>query len=196
MPREECAACGRAKDRPPIFAAHQPSANAIRLQASPTPWQRGWRSHPSRPATGSRRVRDAAPSPLRDMALYTERASTFENIRPMPRWHAPIDVRRVGLDSRKLCDPRVVRRKLAYRIGCGSITGKGEGLATAAPKIELAARTACAWLLHPCGAAEGIEGRGVCPDVSERMLAHVPEFQAGERLGGVTGQHLARGCPH
>src|SRR5262245_26942897 len=67
MPQEECAACGRAKDRPPIFAAPQPSANAIRLQASPTPWQRRWRSHPSRPATGSRRVRDAAPSPLPDI---------------------------------------------------------------------------------------------------------------------------------
>jgi hypothetical protein len=62
MPREECAACGRAKDRPPVFAGHQPSANAIRLQVCPTPWQRGWRSHPSNRAIGSRRVRDAAPS--------------------------------------------------------------------------------------------------------------------------------------
>src|SRR5256885_15693322 len=35
---------------------------ATRLQASPTPWRRGWRSHPSRPATSSHRVRDAAPS--------------------------------------------------------------------------------------------------------------------------------------
>src|SRR5262249_23948207 len=61
---------GRATDRPPIFAhdlSCQPIDSGgrskwIRLQAPPTPWQRGWRLHPSRPATGSRRVRDAAPS--------------------------------------------------------------------------------------------------------------------------------------
>src|SRR5262249_28363912 len=61
---------GRANDRPPIFAhdlSCQPidceaAAIGIRLQAPPTPWRHGWRSHPSRPATGSRRVRDAAPS--------------------------------------------------------------------------------------------------------------------------------------
>src|SRR5499427_1066128 len=35
------------------------TAIVIRPQAYLTPWQRGWRSHPSRPATGSRRVRDA-----------------------------------------------------------------------------------------------------------------------------------------
>src|SRR4029077_17879238 len=110
----------------------------------------------------------------------------IENIRPMTRCHAPIDVRRVGLDRRKLCDPRVVGRKLAYRIGCGGIACEGERLAAAAAEIELAARAACAWLLHPCGAAEGIEGRGVCPDVGERMLAHVPEFEAGQRLGGTS----------
>ena len=42
----------------------------------------------------------------------------------MTRCHAPIDVRRVGLDRRKLCDPRVVGRKVAYRIGCGGIAGE------------------------------------------------------------------------
>jgi hypothetical protein len=115
------------------------------------------------------------------------------DVRWIARSQAPIDVRRVGLDRSKLCDPRVVGRKVAYRIGCGGIAGEGEGLAAAAAEIELAAGAACAWLLHPCGAAEGIEGRGVCPDVGERMLAHVPEFEAGQRLGGVTGQHFARG---
>jgi hypothetical protein len=61
---------GRANDRPPIFAhdlSCQPidceaAAIGLRLQAPPTPWQRGWRLHPSRPAKGSRRVRHAAPS--------------------------------------------------------------------------------------------------------------------------------------
>jgi hypothetical protein len=117
--------------------------------------------------------------------LCTERVIAIENIRPMTRCHAPVGIGSVGLDRRKLCDPRVVGRKLAYRIGCGGIAGEGEGLAAAAAEIEIAARAACAWLLHPCGAAEGIEGRGVCPDVGERMLAHVPEFEAGQRLGGV-----------
>src|SRR5919204_5371511 len=62
---------------------------------------------------------------------------------------------------------------------------------TAAPEVQLATRTTRAWLLHPGGTAEGIEGRGVCPDIAERMLAHVPEFEARNRLGGVTGQNLA-----
>jgi hypothetical protein len=69
----------------------------------------------------------------------------------------------------------VVGREVAHRIGCGGIAGEGEGLAAAAAEIELAARAAYAWLFHPCGAAEGIEGRRVCPDVGKRMLAHVPE---------------------
>src|SRR5262249_18993328 len=36
------------------------AAMGIRLQAPLTPWRRGWRWHPSRPAKGSHRVRDAA----------------------------------------------------------------------------------------------------------------------------------------
>ncbi len=67
-----------------------------------------------------------------------------------------------------------------------------EGLATAAAEIQLSTRAACARLLHPFGAAEGVEGRGIRPDVRERTLAHVPEFKPGNRFGGVTGQHLAR----
>src|SRR5207244_4177048 len=62
----------------------------------------------------------------------------------------------------------------------------------AAAEIKLAPRAARARLLHPCAAAERVEGRRVRPDIGERTLAHVPEFKAGNRLGGVAGQHLAR----
>jgi hypothetical protein len=65
------------------------------------------------------------------------------------------------------------------------------GLAAAAAEIDLAPRTACARLLHPGGSAEGIEGRRIRPDVGERVLAHRPEFKAGNGLGRVAGQHLA-----
>src|SRR6185436_21159594 len=69
-----------------------------------------------------------------------------------------------------------------------------ESLAAAAPEIDVTTWTARARLLHPCGAAEGVEGRRVCPDIGERSLAHVPEFKSGNRLGRVAGQHLARRC--
>jgi hypothetical protein len=51
----------------------------------------------------------------------------------MTRCHAPIDVRRVGLDRRKLCDPRVVGRKVAYRIGCGGIAVSDTVFASGSP---------------------------------------------------------------
>jgi hypothetical protein len=67
--------------------------------------------------------------------LRTERVSAIENIRPMTRCHAPMDVRRAGLDRRKLGDPRVVGRKLAYRIGCGGIAGEGDSPDRQKPRI-------------------------------------------------------------
>src|SRR5262245_31461154 len=112
----------------------------------------------------------------------------------MTQCHAPIDVRRVGPSGRELRDPRVIGSEMAHWIGYGGVAGKGEGLAAAAAEIQLAARAACARLLHPCGAAEDVEGRGVPPDIGERTLAHVPEFKAGNRLSRVTGQHLACRC--
>src|SRR5262249_45259763 len=77
-------------------------------------------------------------------------------------------------------------------IGCGGGAGERAGLAAGAAEIELAPRAAGARLLHPCAATEGVEGWRVRPDIGERTLAHVPEFKAGNRLGGVAGQHLAR----
>ena len=58
---EAACAAGQRTGRPCTLRVNRQPI-AIRLQASPTPWRRGWRSHPSRPATGSRRVQDAAPS--------------------------------------------------------------------------------------------------------------------------------------
>src|SRR6266446_10100738 len=106
--------------------------------------------------------------------------------------HAAVDVGSVAAHGREFGDPGLVGSEMAHRIGCGGIAGEREGLAAAAAEIELATRTARARLLHPRGAAEGVEGRRVCPDIGERTLAHVPEFKTGTRLGGVAGQHLAR----
>ena len=100
----------------------------------------------------------------------TERASAIGNLRWTTRSHAPIDVRRVGPDGREFRDPRMIGSEMTHRIGCAGIAGEGEGLAAAAAEIELAARAACARLLHPCGAAEGIESWGIRPDICERML--------------------------
>jgi hypothetical protein len=90
------------------------------------------------------------------------------------RSHAPVIIGGVGLDGRKPGDFCVVGSEVAYRIGCGGVAGEREGLAAAAAEIQLSTRAACARLLHPCGAAEGVEGRGIRPDVRERTLAHVP----------------------
>src|SRR5207244_240467 len=63
----------------------------------------------------------------------------------------------------------------------------------AAAKILLPPRAARARLLHPAGPPKGIEGRRVLPDVGERALAHRPEFEARNALGGVARQHPAGG---
>jgi hypothetical protein len=89
--------------------------------------------------------------------------------------HAPLIIGGVGLDSRKLGDSCVVGSEVAYRIGCGGIAGEREGLRAAAAEIQLATWAACARLLHPCAAAEGVEGRGIRPDIRERTFAYVPD---------------------
>src|SRR5215472_9001663 len=106
--------------------------------------------------------------------------------------HAAVYVGSVAPQRREFGDPGVVGSEVTDRIGCGGVAGEREGLAAAAAEIELAPRAARARLLHPCAAAEGVEGRRVRPDVGERVLAHIPEFKAGDRFGGVAGQYLAR----
>src|ERR1700690_1897948 len=105
--------------------------------------------------------------------------------------HAPIGVRRVVLQRCKRRDLVVARRKMADRVGGGGIAGERKGLAAAAAEVDVAAGAALARFFHPGRAAEGIEGRRILPDVGERMLAHRPEFEAGDRLGGMARQHFA-----
>src|ERR1700759_5076418 len=83
-------------------------------------------------------------------------------------------------------------RQRAGRIGIGSIAGQRKGLAAAAAEIDLAEFASFAWLLHPAGAAIAVEGIRVLPDPGDRMVrAHRLEFEPGDALGGVAGQHLA-----
>src|SRR5260370_445054 len=98
----------------------------------------------------------------------------------------------MAASRREFCSAGMGGSKMAPRIGRGGVAGERKGLAAAAAEIELSTRAARARLLHPRRAAEGIEGRRVRPDIGERMLAHVPEFKAGNRLGRMAGQHLAR----
>src|SRR5437899_2199476 len=79
------------------------------------------------------------------------------------------------------------------RIGRCGIAHERKGLTAAAAEILLPPRAAHAWLLHPAGAAKGVEGWRVLPDVGERSLAHRPEFEARNALRGMTRQHLAGG---
>ena|SRR5215469_1726875 len=95
-----------------------------------------------------------------------ERVIAIKNVRSMTWTHAPIDVRRVGADCRESCDPHMIGREVAHRIGCAGIAGERKGLAATAAEVELPTRAACARLLHPCRAAEGVESRRVCPDMA------------------------------
>ena len=108
--------------------------------------------------------------------------------------HVAVVIPSFGLDRRELGHPRVVGSEVAHRIGCARIARERKGLAAAAAEIELTTWAACAWLPHPSCTAEGTESRGVCPDIRERSLAHVPELEPGNRLRGMAGQHLACGC--
>ena len=106
--------------------------------------------------------------------------------------HPPVNVRYVVLQSRERGDLFVAGREMADRVGCARVAGQRERLATAAAEIDVAPRAASARLLHPRRAAEGVEGRRIRPNIGERVVAHRPEFKAGNGLGGVAGQHLAR----
>ena len=93
--------------------------------------------------------------------------------------HSPVGVGRVVLHSRQRGDILVAWRKMTDRVGRAGVTRQRERLAAASAEIDLAPRAACARLLHPGGSAEGVEGRRIRPDGGERVLAHGPEFKAG-----------------
>src|SRR5690349_14944256 len=66
----------------------------------------------------------------------------------------------------------MVWRQLADGIGLSRVAGDGKGLAPTSAEIDLAARTACAWLAHPPCAAESGESRRAFPDIGQRTIPH------------------------
>ena len=96
------------------------------------------------------------------------------------RLHAPVGVRHVALHRGKLLDEVMTRRQMTHRIGGTGVARKRKGLTAAAAKIEVAPRAAQAGFFHPIGAAKGLKGRRVRPDVGKCMLANRPELQAGD----------------
>ncbi len=108
--------------------------------------------------------------------------------------HPPVGVRHVVLHGGKPLHDVVTRRQMTHRIGGAGIAGQCKGLAAAAAEIDFASRAAQAGLLHPVGAAKGFEGRRVCPDISKCVFANRPEFQTGDRFGGMARQHFAARC--
>src|SRR3982750_3769910 len=90
-------------------------------------------------------------------------------------------------------DLLVHRRKRTGRVGIAGVAGQRKGLAAAAAKVDLAEFATLARLGHPAGAAIAVEGLGILPDPGNRMVrAHGFEFEPGDALRRVAGQHLAR----
>src|SRR5262249_60241855 len=81
---------------------------------------------------------------------------------------------------------------MANRIGGACIARQQESLAAASTEILLAPGTGLARLPHPVRIAECQERWRSAPDVGKRMLAHIPEFKAGNDFSGVAGKHPAR----
>src|SRR5262249_36184292 len=127
---------------------------------------------------------------FRQVAPRAQSESQIAGSTPEAGSHAAVDVGSVAPHRSEFGDPGMVGSEVTHRMGRGGAAGGDEGWAAAAAEIELPPRAARARLLHPCAAAEGVEGRRVCPDIGERTLAHVPEFKAGNRFGSVAGQHL------
>jgi hypothetical protein len=69
-----------------------------------------------------------------------------------------IRIRFVPLHGRQCNDLVVTRRKMTDRIGSARVAGNCKRLATAAAEVDIAPLAAAAWLLHPIGAAESVEG--------------------------------------
>src|SRR5215467_12337303 len=83
----------------------------------------------------------------------------------------------------------MMRGELTHRIGRARIAGERKSLAAAAAEIDLAPLAALARLRQKIGAAERREGGRGNPDLLQRMVAHRPELESRDALGGVTGQH-------
>jgi hypothetical protein len=88
-------------------------------------------------------------------------------------------------------DAFVMGRLVAGGIGVARVSCQSQRLASASAPIDLAAVARTAGFWHPIGAAERLEGGVRVPDVAERMIAHVPEIEAWDRLGRVARERLA-----
>src|SRR3954468_8858515 len=85
------------------------------------------------------------------------------------------------------------RRQRAGRVGIAGVAGQRKGLAAAAAEIDFLEFAALARLGHPPRAAIAVERLGILPDPGDRMIrAHGFEFESGDALRRVAGQHLAR----
>jgi hypothetical protein len=71
------------------------------------------------------------------------------------------------------------------------VAGEREGPAAAAAK-SCSRADARAGLLHQAVPRNALNA-GAFAQIGERMFAHVPELEAGNRFGGMAGQHLATG---
>src|SRR6185437_7180337 len=83
-----------------------------------------------------------------------------------------------GFRERRRDDALVIGRFVAGGVGVARVAGQRHRLAAAAAPVDLAPLARTAGLAHPVRAAEGREGGVQAPDVGERMIAHVPEFEA------------------
>ena len=88
-------------------------------------------------------------------------------------------------------DPRMIGRLPAGGVGRGRVSGERQRLAAAAAPVDRAPLAGAAGLAHPFRSAKSPEGRIIAPDLGKRAVAHVPEFEARDRLGRVARQRLA-----
>src|SRR5262249_26150766 len=100
----------------------------------------------------------------------------------------PIRVSGIFAVRRKFRDHGVMRRQVTYRIGGTSVARKSEGLAAASAEVLVASCAGSARLLHPVSATKCNKCRRVPPDVGERTLADVPEFETRNVLGCMAGK--------
>jgi hypothetical protein len=70
----------------------------------------------------------------------------------------------------------VIWGELAYRIGSSRVARDEKSLAAATAEILLAPRARAARLAHPVRAPKGVKSGRAAPNVSERVLAHIPKF--------------------
>jgi hypothetical protein len=117
------------------------------------------------------------------------------------------------LHRRKLCDPRMVGRKVTHRVGGAGIAGECQGLAATAAEIQFATRATCARLVIPAekparrgpqsittGSDYGFPDRGLRPRAPKDqslcgLLSQLQELfvgQAAQQRTDVRENFLAR----